>query len=66
MTLIDKYLGYITDIRRYSSRTVNIYRDVLKNYLRVIHKEETVDDAALLASLNRSEIRQYEVELIEG
>ncbi len=66
MTLIDKYLGYITNIRRYSSRTVNIYSDVLKNFLRVIHKEESVDDAALIASLNRSEIRQYEVALMEG
>jgi integrase/recombinase XerC len=66
MSLISKYIAYIRDIRRYSSRTVDIYSDVLKNYLRLIHKEEeTVDDATLLASLNRSEIRQYEVALME-
>jgi integrase/recombinase XerC len=65
MSLISKYIAYIRDIRRYSFRTVDIYGDVLKSYLRIIHKEETVDDATLLASLNRSEIRQYEVALME-
>ena len=65
MTLIDKYVRYISNIRRYSSRTVDIYCDVLMNYLRVIHKRKDVDDEVLLASLNRSEIRQYQVELLE-
>ncbi len=65
MTIITKYIAYLTNIRRYSSRTVTIYNDVLKNYLRVIHKADAVDDAVLLASLNRSEIRQYEVFILE-
>ncbi|MBO5815974.1 MAG: tyrosine-type recombinase/integrase [Bacteroidales bacterium] len=65
MSLITKYLAYIRDIRRYSPRTVSIYSDVLKNYLRIIHSDEAVDDDTLLASLNRSEIRQYEVALME-
>ena len=65
MTFITKYIAYITNIRRYSSRTVNIYGDVLKNFLRVIHRGDAVDDDALLASLNRSEIRQYEVLILE-
>ena len=65
MSFIAKYIAYIRDIRRYSSRTVNIYTDALKNYLRLIHKSESVDDTVLIASLNRSEIRQYEVALME-
>ena len=65
MSFIAKYIAYIRDIRRYSSRTVNIYTDALKNYLRLIHKSESVDDIVLIASLNRSEIRQYEVALME-
>ena len=65
MSFIAKYIAYIRDIRRYSSRTVNIYADALKNYLRLIHKSESVDDTVLIASLNRSEIRQYEVALME-
>ena len=65
MSFIAKYIAYIRDIRRYSSRTVNIYSDALKNYLRLIHKSESVDDIVLIASLNRSEIRQYEVALME-
>jgi integrase/recombinase XerC len=66
MTLIDKYIGYITNVRRYSSRTVSIYSDVLKNYLRVIHNADSVEDSDLLSSLNCSEIRQYEVAILEG
>ena len=65
MSFIAKYIAYIRDLRRYSSRTVNIYTDALKNYLRLIHKSESVDDTVLIASLNRSEIRQYEVALME-
>ena len=65
MSFIAKYIAYIRDIRRYSSRTVNIYTDALKNYLRLIHESESVDDTVLIASLNRSEIRQYEVALME-
>ena len=65
MSFITKYIAYIRDIRRYSPRTVSIYGDVLKNYIRIIHSDEAVDDDTLLASLNRSEIRQYEVALME-
>ena len=65
MTLIDKYIGYIRDIRRYSERTVCIYKDVLDNYVRLIHNAQDVSDEELLASLNKSEIRQYEVMLLD-
>ena len=66
MTIIDKYLRYISDIRRYSVRTVQIYGDVLKKYVHVIHHCEDIDDASLIISLNRSEIRQYESELLQN
>ena len=65
MTLIDKYIGYLTHVRRFSPRTVAIYHDALKNYLRIIHKASEVDDRLLLESLNRSEIRQYVVAVME-
>ena len=66
MSLIEKYLVYISDIRRYSERTVRIYEDVLRNYLLLIHKGEEVSDEVLTESLNRSEIRQYEVMLLDS
>ena len=65
MTLIDKYIGYLTHVRRFSPRTVAIYHDALKNYLRIIHKASEIDDRLLLESLNRSEIRQYVVAVME-
>ena len=66
MTLIDKYIGYIGGVRRYSAWTVSIYGDVLHNYVRVVHNDEDVSDAELVSSLNRSEIRQYEATLLES
>ena len=65
MTLIDKYIGYIRDIRRYSERTVSIYKEVLDNYVRLIHNAQNVSDEELVASLNKSEIRLYEVRLLD-
>ena len=64
MNLTDKYIGYISNIRRYSSRTVSIYGDVLKNYKLCIHHNADVDDKVLIDSLNHSEIRQYEASLL--
>ena len=65
MSLTDKYIGYISSIRRYSSRTVDIYGDVLKKYKIFIHHTLEVDDKDLIDSLNRSEIRQYEAALMD-
>ncbi len=66
MTIIEKYISYIRDIRRYSPRTVEIYGGALKKYVRVICGSDEVDDDELVAALNPSEIRQYEVELLEN
>ena len=66
MKLIERYLEYVRNVKRYSERTFAIYRDVLKSYVSYVSKrEDDVSDAELLESLNRSEIRQYEVYLLD-
>ena len=66
MKLIERYIVYVRDVKRYSERTFAIYRDVLKSYVSYLSKEgATISDAELLESLNRSEIRQYEVYLLD-
>ena len=65
MNLIEKYLAYIRNIRRYSERTVRNYADVLKMFCELIHHSEEVSDKELAASMNVSEIRSYEVRLLE-
>ncbi len=65
MQIIDRYIFYIRDVRRYSPRTVEIYGEVLKNYVHVIHESDDVPDDELVTSMNNSEIRRYEVSLIE-
>ena len=65
MNLIEKYLAYIRDIRRYSERTVRNYGDVLKTFCDVIHHDDVVSDEELAASMNVSELRTYEVKLLE-
>ena len=66
MKLIERYLEYVRNVKRYSERTFVIYRDVLKSYVSYVSKrEDDVSDAELLESLNSSEIRQYEVYLLD-
>ena len=66
MRLIERYIEYVRDVKRYSERTFAIYRNVLKSYVSFISQGgDTVGDSELLLSLNRSEIRQYEVYLID-
>ncbi|MBR5563418.1 MAG: tyrosine-type recombinase/integrase [Bacteroidales bacterium] len=66
MKLIERYLEYVRNVKRYSERTFAIYRDVLKSYVTFISKDaKEADDSELLESLNRSEIRQYEVYLLD-
>ncbi len=65
MNIIEKYISYIRDVRRYSPRTVEIYSRALENYVHVIHGLEDVDDDELVRSMNPSEIRLYEVILME-
>ena len=65
MNLIEKYLAYVRNIGRYSEKTVRNYADVLKTFCEVIHGDEQVADKELAASMNVSEIRSYEVKLLE-
>ena len=68
MTLIEKYLDYVKNVRRYSSRTFNIYKDVLENFRISLFPgtvSEQICDDAFLEALNPSEIRSYEVSLLD-
>ena len=53
--MIDAYLTYIRDIRRYSPRTQDIYRDVLEDFARFSEGE-------VVASLTPSMLRRYEAD----
>lgn len=67
MPAIDRYIRYVRDVRRYSARTVAIYEDVLRDYVRETFGEDAeVSDSELAESLNKSEIRRYEVALLDG
>lgn len=64
--VINKYIRYIRDVRRFSLRTVEIYADVLEDFVEATFPESTsVSDSELTAALNRSEIRAYEVYLMD-
>ncbi len=65
MNIIDKYISHLRDIRRYSSRTVEIYGEALKDYVLVIHDADDVSDENVVASMNRSDIRRYVVVLMD-
>lgn len=83
MNVIDKYLEYIRDVRRYSDRTVSIYAGVLEEFVLVTFWEDVafgengifgedgavrknLNDSQIVAALNPSEIRSYEVSLLDG
>ena len=53
--MIDSYITYIRDIRRYSPRTQDIYRDVLEDFSRFAEGE-------MVASLTPSMLRRYEAD----
>ena len=66
MELIRKYISYVRDIRRYSSRTSQIYEDVLRRYvLYASDGLEEVEDDVLITYLNQSQIRSYIVKLMD-
>lgn len=71
MKLIDRYIEYVRNVKRYSERTSAIYQDVLKSYELYVsrqlgHEEgQPANDSELTAALNRSELRGYEVYLLD-
>ena len=63
--IIDRYIVYVRDIRRYSSRTVQIYDDVVRRYVKTVFGTDDVTDEQLCEAMNVSEIRSYEVRLLD-
>ncbi len=61
--MIDRYLTYLSSVRRYSPRTVEIYRGVLEDFLAFTSLRG--DSAALQENLNVQTIRSYEVYLLD-
>ena len=58
MSLIDEYISYISSVRRYSRRTVEIYSEILHGFAGFASGD-------LLESLNHRMIRSYEVYLLD-
>ena len=59
MNLVEKYTAYVRNVRRYSSRTVDIYGEILNSFYAHALKGEELNDRDILAALNSSEIRHY-------
>ena len=68
MKLVDRYTIYIRDIKRYSSRTVDIYTSVLKDFLKMSFGEELRDisDDDAVSVMTTSMIRRYQMSLMES
>ena len=67
MKIIDDYIAYVRDMRRYSQRTAAIYEAVLLDYHRFVSRDGVVDsDEEFASAFNVSEIRQYEVAMMDG
>ena len=65
--ITQQYVDYVRGIRRYSERTVSIYEGVLRDYVSFAFKDRTdVSDEELVQAMNVSEIRQYEVHMMES
>ena len=62
MKIISDYIVYIATVRRYSKRTVAIYEYVLNDYALTV---SAADDNELLAALNVSELRSYEISMMD-
>ena len=64
MNLINTYVDYLRNVRRYSERTVSLYEDVLTEFAGSLPEDDAFDEG-LVASLNVSQLRQYMVSLVE-
>ena len=58
MDLIERYISYVRNVRRYSERTAASYEEILRAFANFVQ-----DD--LIAALNTSEIRSYEVYMLD-
>jgi len=61
--MIDKYIAYIRDVRRYSPRTQELYADALKDF-RSFVADAPQDD--ITSHLIPSRIREYEAHMISA
>ena len=67
MNIIDEYIAYVRNVRRYSQRTAAIYEGVLNDYLRFASREGVVvRDEEFVKAFNVSEIRQYEAAMLSA
>ena len=67
MDIIDSYITYVKVVKRYSEKTVAAYETVLKDYLAFLKaKGDVPDEKTFIAALNVSEIRQYEVSMLDA
>ena len=65
MDLIRRYLDYVSGIRRYSPRTADIYEAVMQDFVSVVLAGEERTDDGLVAALNISELRSYQMRLLD-
>jgi len=65
MTLVGKYLEYVRSVKRYSSRTVDIYESVLNGYFTCTLGPGDWKDDDVVSALNISELRSYQVHLMD-
>ena len=69
MDLVDKYISYIRNERRYSVRTVSIYTDVLRRFFvssLSVDPQHELSDEEVVGELNVQRIRSYEVLLLDN
>ena len=67
--MIDRYVGYLAAIRRYSPRTCELYRSVLEEFRAFAAEsagESETAGADIAAYLDIRTIRSYEVHLLDG
>ena len=60
--MLDKYINYISSVRRYSPRTCEIYRKVLESYMKQVGCGDSKD---ISSYLTHQLIRSYEVYLMD-
>lgn len=63
MTLTQRYLRHIGAVKRYSSRTVEIYAGIIGDFLNC--SGASGDDASVLAALTSDNVRGYELVLLD-
>lgn len=63
--LTEDFLGYISGVKRYSTRTAEIYSDVLKDFTDFVSGYAEAGGHTIVESLTVSVIRDYEMHLIE-